>query len=370
MEIKISKQELAKKLQHVQSIVDRKTTMPILSNVLLTTQNKKLWLSATDLEVGMSISAEADVLTEGKITIDARSFYDVVRELPDDVIHFSVKENNRIELKCGRSEFKIMGLAADEFPALPKKGEGNTFAFPCAAVVQMMEKAAFAMSTDEARYNLNGVLLEQHKNESATFLRMVATDGHRLSVVDREMKGGWQLPKAVIVPRKGIAELKRLIENQDGSFDLWIDEKHAIAFVGDVTLYVRLIDGQFPPYSQVVPKKSKRVIVVPRKELLSGLRRVSSMANERSKGVRFRFSPKHLEISSSNPDRGEAREELSIDYRGEAFDVGFNARYFLDALSLIEDEQAVLELGEDTAPCVLRSELDKGFTHVIMPMRL
>ena len=237
-------------------------------------------------------------------------------------------------------------------------------------VAQMIEKTAFAMSTDETRYNLNGVFVEKVTEEGAEKLRMVATDGHRLSIVDRDVPGDVSLAKGVIFPRKGILELKRLLEGDEGEFELWIDQKHAIAYIGNITLIIRLIDGQFPPYRQVFPKESKRTLSVDRQGLIASLRRVTVLTNERTRGVKFVLSPNHLEIESSNPDFGEAHEELAVTYRGESFDVGFNGRYFLDALAILEDEQAVCLLGNDTAPCLLRSEFDKGYTHLIMPMRL
>ena len=370
MEIKIARNDLLKKLQLAQSVVERKTTMPILANVLLSAENKKLSIAATDLEVGITSSVDAEVLNPGKVTTDARGLHDIIKELPHETVHLKVRENNWLDVSCGRCEFKVLGLGADDFPALPKKGKGNAYQFACESFSQMIEKTSFAMSTDEARYNLNGVLLEQEKSSKNTQLRMVATDGHRLSIIDRDVKGKFELAKPVIIPRKGVIELKRLVENHQGSFELWLDEKHAIASCDEINLFIRLIDGSFPPYKQVVPKESKRIVSVERKAISSALKRVSAMADERSRGVRLKVSPKHLEVSSSNPNLGEAREELSADYRGASFEIGFNARYFIDALNSVKDEQAILELGDDTAPCVLRSEFDSGFTHVIMPMRL
>lgn len=370
MEIKIPRSELLKQLQLVQGIVERKTTMPILSNVLFEAKKKQLTTTATDLEVGVTSSCPAEVLKEGRVTIHARGLYEIVKELPEELVHLKVKENFWVEIHCSRAEFKIVGLSPDEFPALPKKGEGQQQRLDCATFVEMIEKTAFSMSNDETRYNLNGVYLEYVGEEKTAVLRMVATDGHRLSIAERPATGAWKAISGVILPRKGVQELRRLFEGQDGPFDLWIDGKHAIVSLGNVSLAIRLIDGQFPPYRQVIPKESKRVVAVDRDEIYHALKRVSAMASDRTRGVRLAVSPKNLEVSANTPDIGEAREGLAATYRGESFEVGFNARYFLEALSVIEDPQAVLQLGDDTAPCVMRSELDKGFTHVIMPMRL
>jgi DNA polymerase-3 subunit beta len=217
---------------------------------------------------------------------------------------------------------------------------------------------------------LNGVFVEQVKEGEKEFLRMVATDGHRLSIIDREIGGKWKLAKGVIIPRKGIIELKRLVDLAEGSIELTLDEKHVIASNKQTTLIIRLIDGQFPPYKQVMPTQLKRVIGVDRKNILEVLRRVSVMSADRSRGVKFVFSPKNLEVSTSNPDFGEAKEELSINYKGEKFEIGFNARYFIDVFNVIDDEETQLQMGDDTTPCVLKSDHDRGFTHIVMPMRL
>ena len=370
MELKIKKSELAKRLSLAQSIVERKTTMPILANVLLEADKNCVNLCATDLEVSLSCPLDAEIIKPGKVTVNARALYDIVKELPEDKIHIQVQDNHWLKISCGRSEFELVGLSAEDFPALPKKQSGNSYRFPASSLMEMIEKTAFAMSTDEARYNLNGILLEQEGKGVKAKLRMVATDGHRLSITDRDVKGEWKLDKPVIIPRKGVTELKKLLENQEDEFEFWVGEKHIIAYGKNTTLSMRLIDGQFPPYRQVLPKDGSRVVSLERKILAQALKRVNAMASERSRGVCFNISPKHLEISSNNPDFGKAREELTVKYSGASFEIGFNGRYFLDARAVIQDEEAVLQLGDDTAPCMLRSEFDPGFTHVIMPMRL
>jgi DNA polymerase-3 subunit beta len=370
MEIKIQKTEMLRGLGLVQSIVERKTTMPILANVLLDAGEKGLSITATDLEVGLNCSYQADVLGKGRVTVHAKNLYDIVKELPDDIVHFNLKDGNWVEIKCGKSKFRIVGLSPEEFPELPTRGNGQTQRTDAAVLREMIDKTAFAMSNDETRYNLNGVYTDFSGAGDGKSVLMVATDGHRLSIVKRDVGAKWNFPKGGIVPRKGVMELKRLAESGDAPIDLWVDQKHVIAYRGNTTLAVRLIDGQFPPYEQVIPKKSKRVIAVNRDALIHALKRVSVLSTDRSRGVKFSVSPGNLDISASNPDLGEAREEITAEYKGESFEIGFNAKYFIDALSAIKDDQAVLELGDETSPCVLSSEYDRDFTHVIMPMRL
>lgn len=370
MEIKITKSELLKGLSLVQGVVEKKTTMPILSNVLMEAKGKTLTIIATDLEVGVNCKLTADVLGEGKVAVHARGLYDIVRELPEEAVNIKSDDNCKVDVSCGRAQFKIVGLSPNDFPSLPNKGEGNAMKIEAGLLGQMIEKTAFAMSTDETRYNLNGVYLEQAKDKEKDILRMVATDGHRLSIVDRQIKGKWKLPRGVIIPKKGVLELKRLIETTETQLDIWIDEKHAIISTEDTTLIIRLIDGQFPPYKQVVPGQTKRSVGIERRTILQALKRVSIMSADRSRGVKFIFSPKNLEVSTSNPDFGEAKEELPVSYKGEKFEIGFNARYFIDVLNVIGDEQAQFQMGDDTTPCVLKSDQDKDFVHIVMPMRL
>ncbi|MFH1653398.1 MAG: DNA polymerase III subunit beta [Pseudomonadota bacterium] len=367
MELKVKRNELVKGLAKLQSIVERKTTMPILANILINASGKSLTLTATDLEIGMKYSLPAEVLREGSVTIHARSFYDIIKELPESLITVEVGSDYSIKITCGDAKFKIMGLTSTDFPALPKVGKGEFQSIHSNDLKEMLDKTAFAMSTDETRYNLNGVLFEQ----TTDGLKMVATDGHRLSIVERNIPVKWDIGTrtGVIIPKKGVSELKKILEDSE-SVDLLVSEKYAVARYEGVELIIRLIDGQFPPYSQVIPKTARKKATVSKDAICKSLKLVSVLAMERGRGVKFTFSPKNLELLSSNPDMGEARDMLEVDYKGETFDVGFNGKYFLDALSVLPDEKITFDLGDDTSPCVIRSETDKGFAHIIMPMRL
>lgn len=373
MEFQSTKTDLLKGLSWTQTVVDRKATMPILANCCLETKAKTLTITATDLEVGVTIEQPVETKAAGKITVGARALFDIVKSLPDERVHFKVGENQRVEVKAGKSQFKIAGLAADEYPALPQTPNAEKMSLAASAMLEMIEKTAYAMSTDETRYNLNGLFMEQVTEGAAkgeARLRLAATDGHRLSYADRVVAGKWKLPAGVIVPRKGIMEWRRFLDGATGDFTLRIDEKYIAAERDNVTLLIRLIDGQFPPYQQVIPKDHKWLVTVPRDEFGAALRRVQLVTSERIRGVKFRFSPGHLDISAQNPDLGEAYEELQVGYKGETFEVGFNARYFQDVLNVVADEQLVLELKGELAPCVIRSEFDRDFLAVIMPMRL
>lgn len=370
MEIKIKKDDFLKTLSFTQNVVEKKSTMPILANVLLETENKSLKVSATDLEVGISVNCPAETLKNGKVTVFARGLFDIIKELPNELIHIKTLENHWLSIKCGKSDFKIVGMSAEEFPTIPVNKDGISYAEEGDALLSMIEHTVFAMSTDETRYNLNGIFMQKTSIGGKDGVRMVATDGHRLSLTERTSKSKWKLGKGVIIPRKGILELKKLLDAYEGDFSFTVDEKNISVIKDNVCLVVRLIEGQFPPYEQVVPKDNKRIATVDRENIVKALRRVSLLASDKTKGVKFSFSPGHIEVSTSNPDYGEATEELDASYKGETFSIGFNARYFLDVLGVLEDEKVVLELKDDVSPCLIRSEFDKGLLNVIMPMRM
>ena len=369
MEIKIEKSILADALAWVQSVVDRKTTMPLLSHVHLEAKNGTLTLTATDLEVGVIGTVKTEVVNGGKVTVPARGFYEIVKELPNQPIELKSNPNHWLEIRCAKSLFKLVGMDANEYPNLPKKGEGLAFDLDAKTLAEMIHKVDFAVSTDEARYNLNGIFIETGEKEGKNTLKMVATDGHRISLSEKEISKKVPLKQGVIFPRKGVSELKRLLE-EEGEIHFWVGDKHAIIEKGERVLIVRLIDGQFPPYQHVIPQKQKRVLSVSKDSLSQSLKRVAVVTTDRSRGVKFSVSPGILEISANNPDMGEAKEEISIQYKGSTFAVGFNAAYFLESLSVLEDEQVVLQLNDEVSPCLIQSEFDRGFTHVIMPMRL
>lgn len=377
MELKIKQSDFLESLKWTQGIAERKSTMPVLSNVLLSTEGTGLSVKATDLELSIGVEAPCKILKKGSVLVNAKGLLDIVREAPHKEITVSSKKDG-IEIRSGKSEFKVLGMPTNEFPAFPDRKGYNPVAVPPSQLLEMLDRTSYAVSTDESRYSLNGVYLEARPGEGKTTdLRMVATDGHRLSYVDRPIEKGLQLQEGVIVPRKAIGFLHKLAEAATGGFNVGIGQRELMvscpAKDADeiaVSLFVRLIEGKFPKYEQVIPKKNNRIVTLPRKSLIGALRRADIMAQDRAHPVCFLVSPGHLEIRSANPDLGEVKEDVEVDYKGETFQVGFNARYFLDVLNVLQDEQVVLELGDELTPCVLRSEFDRGFLALVMPMRL
>lgn len=370
MELRIKKTDFLNLLKWTQGIVEKRGTMPILSNVLLEATPSGLKVSATDLEISVVAEAAAETKGSGRVVVNARNLYEIVKEAPEEIIKVGKKGDFGIDIASGKSHFKVIGMNPDDFPVLPQVGDKNAVTVDIEEFEEMIGKTYYAASTDETRYTLNGLYLVKVPKGDKAFFRVVATDGHRLSYTERETTTQWNLTKGIIIPRKGVAELKNLIGAGEGGLSVHIDEKAILFRKGKIALTVRLIEGDFPNYEQVIPKKVEKIVSVDRGALVGALRRASIMTSDQARGVRLAFSSSSLEVSASHPDLGEATEEILIDYKGGNFQVGFNPRYFLDVLSVLEDEKVVLELKDEVSPCVIRSEFDRGFLALVMPMRI
>jgi DNA polymerase III subunit beta len=376
MELKIGVAELSKALGRSQGIVEKKSTMPILSHVLLEAKKGQLVVSATDLDLAVSSEHEksCEVLKEGALAVSARHLYEIVRALPEQQVTLKRAHNNYLEVKSGPSEFRIVGLPAEDFPALPRF-EKVTFAdVKPEELLEMIERTFFAVSNDETRYNLNGVFFEP----GPELLRLVATDGHRLSLAERALNGTFGLKRGVILPKKGLQELKKLLSEaaeageDAGETKLGFVENSAILRRPGVILSMRLIEGLFPDYRQVIPKQGEKVIRIGRDRLLETLRRISLLSTDKAHAVKLELSKGSLKVLSQNPDLGEAKEEVPVEYDGEPLKIGFNARYLMDVLGVLKSADVQLELADDLSPGVLHGgdEKDQGFTAVVMPMRI
>jgi DNA polymerase III subunit beta len=367
MEFKIKKDEFLRGLYLAHGIADRKSTLPILANVLLRTDGKdKLLCGATDLNVTTMVSLSAKVEKEGGVTVDARKLYEIVKGLPDDELRVRRTEQNWAEIRAGKVEFNVVGMSDRDYPKLPAIAEAQTFKVDSAVLRDMIAKTLFSVSMDETRQHLAGVLFE---SDGAT-ARMVSTDGHRLSKVARPLPGGPKLASGVLIPRKGVIELRRAIETREAPSAIGVHDGNFVLKADDVGLSVKLIDGQFPPYEQVIPKDNDRAFVVSRLALLDALRRVSLMSSDKTSGVRLALEKAKVRIESDNPDLGAAKEEIDVPYKGPAVQIGFNARYFLDLLAEIETPEVRVELSGELDPAVVRPADGSDYVCVVMPMRL
>ncbi len=375
MKFDIDKKELLKALSLIQSVSGRKTTLPILTHVLLETEKGALCLTGTDLEIGIQEKVDATVHQEGKASISAKKLYEIVRELPEAPIHFEKKENHWVTLQCGKSIFNLAGLDPDEFPTLPTYQEESFSKISAALLVEMIEKTVFATSTEESRYHLNGVLFVQSKQKGRQLLRMVATDGHRLSLIDREGEVIRGLEKGVILPRKGVLEIKKVVSEkvQEEWVGMYFDQTHSFVKIGKSMMVVRLIDGEFPEYEQVIPKENDKKLKIEKETIYASLRRVSTMASERVEGVKLSLKGQSIELSSYNQDFGDAKEEVEVVYDGAPLEIGFNSRYLMEALHVIETEQVLMELRDEGSPGIIKpifSEERPTQLCIVMPMRI
>lgn len=378
MKLTISKTQLLLGLQRVQNVVERRTTMPILSNALLKTEANGLSLAATDLEVGIQSILPAEIKETGAITVKARSLLDIVRELPDTEIHLQTKENSRLEITANKSVFNILGLPAEDFPEIPGFSTEDPQQFVRmngTAIMAMLDKTLYAASTDEARYHLNGVFFETLDEKNKRVFRMVATDAHRLSLVDNPDalfdESAWSLFRdGIIVPRKGLNELRRLLS--EGKEDFFVTIRGRMMFVkrDNIFLSMRLIEGKYADYRRIIPEASENAISVDREGFLASLKRISLMSTDKSRSVTFSLTPGVLQLSSQSPELGDAKEEISVDYDGEELKIGFNSRYLIDAVSTIEGEKVLLEIKGRQNPGVIRSSVGANHTSVVMPMRI
>lgn len=375
MELKIGAQELARALGRSQGIVEKKSTMPILSHVLL--EAKKggvLHVSATDLDLSVSSEHPCEVAREGALAVPAKQLFEIVRALPEPEVSLKKAGNNYLEVRSGPSEFRIVGLPADDFPALPRFEKVPFVDVTPAELLEQIDRTSFAASTDETRYNLNGVFFEP----KGPVLTMVATDGHRLALSEKPLAGDYALKRGVILPRKGLHELKKLLsESVDAAAEkpetkLGFAENSAVYRRPGVVLAMRLIEGMFPDYKQVIPKQGEKIVKVGRLRLLETLRRVSILASDKAHAVKLELSAGTLKVLSQNPDLGDAKEEVPVEYAGEPLKIGFNARYLTDVAGVLKSDDVQLELADDLSPGVLRGAgpEDAGYTAVVMPMRI
>jgi DNA polymerase-3 subunit beta len=373
MEFRIEKEEILRGLARTQSIVEKKNTIQILSNVLLRLADSDLTIEATDLEVGMRATYVAEPIAPGGVTVDAKTLYEVVRQTPEGVkIHFKKKDNNWLEITAGRSVFNLVGLAPEDFPEVPVPAGESQWTMKSDILKGMIDKTIFAVSQEDMRYNLSGVFMEMIEEGKAKKVRMVATDGHRLSLIDSEFEGDVPITtgQGVIVPKKGLAELRRLLDEGGDPVGLLLEGNNLIAKRDKLVLVMRLVDGRFPDYRQVIPYNNDKAITLAREEFVRALRRVSILSYERVKMVKFRITQAAVEITSESPDMGTAREEVPVQYDGPDMTVGFNSTYLLDILGAVDDQEVVFKLFDESSPGEVRPTKERGYFFIIMPMKI
>ncbi len=366
MQFKIKKTEFLKGLRLAQSIADRKSTMPMLANVLLKLEGEDgLLVVATDLNVSLSAHLKSKNKGEGGITVGAKALHDIISNLPGEDIEVKRADNNWAEIRSGKVKYRLVGMPDRDFPKVPDHSDTDFQQVDASTLRSMIDHTLFSVSNDETRFHLNGVLFESDGDTS----RMVSTDGHRLSKIDKELPGGPKLTAGVIIPKKGLLEIKRTLDGIAGNCELAIKTPFLFLQGNDIHLAVKLIESQFPRYEAVIPKNNERKITVDRNLLLDALKRALLMSSE-TRGVKVSLGNGQLMISSDNPDIGEVKEEIEADVSGEEVSVGFNPKYVVDILTQISTENVLVEIGGELDPVVIRPSGDLDFLGVVMPMRI
>ncbi|HSC14396.1 MAG TPA: DNA polymerase III subunit beta [Gammaproteobacteria bacterium] len=365
MKFSAARETLLKPLQTVVGVVERRQTMPILSNVLLSTQGGKLSITATDLEVEMVAEAEVKGDSGGDITVPGRKLHDIFRALPEGVsVEFSLN-GDRLTVKAGRSRFTLSTLRAADFPTIDEIGAKQTLRLNKPDLRRLVEKTHFSMAQQDVRYYLNGLLLEADKKR----LRAVATDGHRLALSEVDLLGAATRDEQLIVPRKGVLELSRLLEGE-GEVQVALGANHIRVQLDGVRLTSKLIDGRFPEYSRVVPAQPKNTIKADRNLFRQALQRTAILSNEKYRGVRLDLTTNSVVLQANNPEQEEAVETLEVEYSGDAMEIGFNVNYLLDALAAVDSEQVEFGVTDANSSCLIREPGSERTKFVVMPMRL
>jgi len=365
MKFSVPKETFLEELQLLQGIVEKRNTMPILANILMNVSPSEIELTGTDLEVGLRTHLEAAIETPGAITVNGKKIFEIVKSLPEGQMVQVEKTDDVIEIRAGDSEFKILCLPKDDYPQVPEPKFEKGIQMPLKDVKEMIDRVYYAI-TQEQRYYLNGALLSLKNRQ----IELVSTDGHRLSYT-KKAQDGLKIEKdiSVIVAKKTLGEIRKF-DDETVEFDL--DENNLFFKVGHRTLISRVIESKFPNYQAVIPKDNPGRLVISREELANAIRRVSLLSAERSKGIKFTIEKSRMRLFSSNPEIGEARDRLAVEYKGQDLEIGFNAQYLLDFLTAVASERVVFEIKDENSAVLLKPEAEEGLTniYVLMPMKI
>lgn len=374
MKLRVTKDEMQEKLSNIQNIAEKRNTMPILSHFLLDAEKKESCIVATDIETAVKEPLEVEVDKEGKICIPARKLFEITKEMEGDLMIETVDEQ-WLRIKSGNSTFKIACLSPDEFPTWPVLGDAEEIHIDSQIIMEMIEKTIYCAGESDTRYTLNGLLF--HTKPKDNILICVGTDGHRLALLKKRIDSKIDKEQQIIVPRKAVSELRRFLpatkkaeEKAVETIKILIGEKHMLFIIDKIQFLTRLIEGTYPNYENVIPSDSKRKMILERDAFLKVLRRISVISKERASAVRFDINPDVLIVSSSNPDLGEAKEEIAIEYKDDKISLGFNARYIIDVLGAMVSGKITIEFQDPLSPVLMKEEGNEDYKCVIMPMRI
>lgn len=371
MEIKIDRDDFYRAISRVQSIIEKRSNMPILSTVLLSAENSDLHISATDLEISFQQRISAQVIHAGNMTVSGRKLFEILKESKNPEIVLKEKENNWIFISDGNARYNLSCLPADEYPIFIEPEGVVGIDIEGKILSEMIEKTIYSVTLEEAGFKLSGVFTEKVAKKGKIFLRMVSTDGHRLSLIDKEVKDieDLKIEGGIMIPKKGMLELNKLAA-EGGTMRVGFKGNDCVVKKENAIIVIRLLESKFPDYNAVVPEKTKFSVQLPRITLLDGMKKMIILSNESYRGVKVLLEKNKLELTSNNPDLGDAQESIEVEFDGEGVEVGFNARYFIDILQSMDSDIVELGFVDNSSPCVITGEKDSGFLGLIMPMRL
>ncbi|NLC70089.1 MAG: DNA polymerase III subunit beta [Desulfuromonadaceae bacterium] len=372
MKFSIEKEILLSGLSKIQNIAEKKATLPVLSFVLFDAKENFLVLTATDMEVGIKVSLPAHVDISGEIALPAKKLYEVIREFPNKEISFEVSENFSTKISHEKIIFNLLGLEPDQFPNFPKIKENFLFDISSSILKKMIDRTYFAMSNDEGKYNLNGIFFQKLIIDDEIYIALTSTDIHRLAFTREKLKINDEslFSKGGIIPKKGITEIRKLVENTDANINVGFFDNNAVFIKDNINIIIRLVDGEFPEYQKVIPEISSNFVSISQDTFLKVLRRVSTLTNERYRGIRLTFYNQYLEIYVNNPEFGEAKEEIPLDYEGQEISIAYNARYLIDAVNAYQTDYLRFQFKDNISPAVITPVDHTDSLAVIMPMRL
>jgi DNA polymerase-3 subunit beta len=373
MKLVVERATLLKALGHVQSVVERRNTIPILSNVLLSADGTAMKLMATDLDLQVVEEAPATVEVAGATTVSAHTLFDIVRKIPDGAQVTLDATQQKMSVTAGRARFQLQTLPREDFPVIGESDLPTSFSLPAETLVTLIDKTRFAISTEETRYYLNGIFLHApvaSQGSGAGTLRAVATDGHRLARVEIPLPAGAEGMPDIIIPRKCVAEVRKLLDERDGDVEIALSASKIRFRIGAAVLTSKLIDGTFPDYSRVIPTANDKLLKIDPATLAEGVDRVTAIASEKTRAVKLSLDRDRVTLSVTSPENGTASEDVPADYSAAGFDVGFNSRYLLDILAQVEGDQVEVHMADAAAPTLIREGEASPALYVLMPMRV
>ena len=371
MKFSIEKNNFYKSISHVQNIVERKSTLPILANLLIEAKDNSLILSATDMDISIKDSLDCNIIEEGSTTVSAHTLYEIVRKLPDNSeIEIISNDGKIMSLRSGKSKFSLGCLPKEDFPIIEIGDLENEISLNSKTLLKLIEKTRFAISNEETRYFLNGIYFHNQQNQDLSTLSVVATDGHRLAKMDYDLKEKIKEFPGIIIPKKTINEVYKLLSDLDDTTKINLNSNKIVFFIGSTILISKLIDGNFPDYKKVIPKDNTNKLTVNRNEFSLAIDRVSTIVSEKSPVIKFKLMNNLMNLSSVNSESGTATEDLNIDYSGDDIEIGFNSKYILEMINNLEDQNIILNFKDSSSPVTAIEESNPNLVYVLMPMRV